>query len=38
MYIDPEVTTWGNDISSKFGEFASTPPYQSYVFGVQLSF
>lgn len=38
MYIDPEITTWGSDISSKVGEFASTPPYQSYVFGLQLSF
>lgn len=38
MYIDPEITTWGSDISSKVGEFASTPPYQSYTFGLQLSF
>lgn len=38
MYIDPEVTSWGNDISAKVGEYGVTPPYQSYVFGLQLSF
>jgi hypothetical protein len=38
QYIDPEITTFGNDISAKFGEFGTTPPYQSYVFGLQLSF
>ena len=38
MYIDPEITTWGSDIDAKVGEFASTPPYQSYVFGLQFSF
>ncbi|MDR3367478.1 MAG: SusC/RagA family TonB-linked outer membrane protein [Prevotellaceae bacterium] len=38
QYIDPEVTTFGNDISAKFGEFAVIPPYQSYIFGLSLSF
>ncbi|MCL1936894.1 MAG: SusC/RagA family TonB-linked outer membrane protein [Candidatus Azobacteroides sp.] len=38
QYIDPEITTWGNDIDAKVGEFGITPPYQSYVFGLQLSF
>ncbi|MDR0560134.1 MAG: SusC/RagA family TonB-linked outer membrane protein [Prevotellaceae bacterium] len=38
QYIDPEVTTFGNDISAKFGEFGLTPPYRTYVFGVSLSF
>jgi TonB-linked SusC/RagA family outer membrane protein len=38
QYIDPEVTTFGNSIEAKFGEFATTPPYQSYVFGLNLSF
>jgi len=38
MYMDPETTSWGNDISAKVGEFGTTPPYQSYVFGLQLSF
>ena len=38
MYIDPEVTTFGNNISAKFGEFASTPPCEYYVFGLSFSF
>jgi TonB-linked SusC/RagA family outer membrane protein len=38
QYIDPEVTTFGNDISAKFGEFGLTPPYRTYVFGLNLSF
>ncbi|MDR0415174.1 MAG: SusC/RagA family TonB-linked outer membrane protein [Prevotellaceae bacterium] len=38
QYIDPEITTFGSDISGKFGEFAVTPPYKSYIFGLSLSF
>jgi len=38
QYIDPEMTTFGNNIEAKFGEFAATPPYQTYVFGLSLSF
>ncbi|MCL1934138.1 MAG: SusC/RagA family TonB-linked outer membrane protein [Candidatus Azobacteroides sp.] len=38
QYIDPEITTFGNDISAKFGEFGTTPPFQSYIFGLNLSF
>jgi TonB-linked SusC/RagA family outer membrane protein len=38
QYIDPEVTSFGNDISAKFGEYGLTPPYQTYVFGVNLTF
>ena len=38
MYIDPEVSTFGNDIEAKFGEFAATPPHQTYVFGLSFSF
>ena len=38
MYIDPEITTFGNNISSKFGEFGTTPPYHTYVFGLSVSF
>ena len=38
QYIDPEVTSFGNDISAKFGEFATTPPYQTYTFGLSVSF
>ncbi|GHT50668.1 SusC/RagA family TonB-linked outer membrane protein [Bacteroidia bacterium] len=38
QYIDPEITTWGSDIEAKFGEFGTTPPYQTYVFGLNLTF
>jgi hypothetical protein len=38
MYIDPEVTTFGNNIVAKFGEFAVNPPYQTYVFGLNITF
>ena len=38
MYIDPEVTTFGNSIEAKFGEFGTNPPYQTYVFGLNISF
>jgi len=38
QYIDPEMTTFGNNIAAKFGEFAATPPYQTYVFGLSLTF
>jgi TonB-linked SusC/RagA family outer membrane protein len=38
MYIDPEVTTFGNNIEAKFGEFGTNPPYQTYVFGLNISF
>jgi len=38
MYIDPEITSFGNNVSAKFGEFAVTPPCQTYVFGLSFSF
>ena len=38
QYIDPEVTSFGNDIEAKFGELAVTPPSQVYLFGLSLSF
>ena len=38
QYIDPEVTSFGNNIEAKFGEFAVTPPSQVYIFGLSLSF
>ena len=37
-YIDPEVTTFGNDISGKFGEFHSNPSEHFYTFGLNLKF
>ena len=38
QYIDPEVTSFGNNIEAKFGEYAVTPPSQIYVFGLGFSF
>jgi hypothetical protein len=38
MYSDPEVTTFGNNVAAKFGEFAVNPPYQTYVFGLNITF
>jgi TonB-linked SusC/RagA family outer membrane protein len=38
QYIDPEVTSFGNNIAAKFGEFGVTPPYQRFVFGLSISF
>ena len=38
QYIDPEMTTFGNNIEAKFGEFGATPPFQTYVFGLSVSF
>jgi hypothetical protein len=38
QYIDPEVTTFGNNIAARFGEFAVNPPYQTYVFGLNVTF
>jgi len=38
QYIDPETTTFGNDIGAKFGEFAANPSNEIYTFGLSLSF
>ncbi len=38
QYIDPEITTFGNNINAKFGEFGTNPPYQIYTFGLSLTF
>ncbi len=38
VYIDPETTTFGNDISAKFGEFGANPTNQSYTFGLSFTF
>jgi TonB-linked SusC/RagA family outer membrane protein len=38
QYIDPEVTTFGNNIAARFGEFATNPSYHSYVFGLSITF
>ncbi|MGQ1891118.1 SusC/RagA family TonB-linked outer membrane protein [Thermophagus sp. OGC60D27] len=36
-YIDPETTTFGNDISAKFGEFGAIPTNEYYTFGLAFS-
>ncbi len=38
QYIDPEATTFGNNINAKFGEFGVNPPYQTYIFGLSITF
>jgi TonB-linked SusC/RagA family outer membrane protein len=37
-FIDPETTTFGNDLDADYGEFGSTPSIRSLVFSVQLKF
>ncbi len=37
-YVDPEITTFGNDISAKFGEFGANPTNQFYTFGLAFGF
>ncbi|MDI9258055.1 SusC/RagA family TonB-linked outer membrane protein [Flavobacterium sedimenticola] len=37
-YIDPEVTTYGNDLLSEFGEFGANPSQRSYGAIMKLSF
>ncbi|WP_321318498.1 SusC/RagA family TonB-linked outer membrane protein [Labilibaculum sp.] len=34
VYIDPETTTFGNDIGAKFGEFGAGPSNEFYTFGL----
>ncbi|TLX72656.1 SusC/RagA family TonB-linked outer membrane protein [Labilibacter sediminis] len=36
-YIDPETTTFGNNIDAKFGEFGSSPTNEFYTFGLTFS-
>lgn len=37
-YIDPETTTFGNDVSAKFGEFNANPSNELYTFGLNVAF
>ncbi len=37
-YIDPETTTFGNDVGGKFGEFNANPSNVFYTFGLSLTF
>lgn len=37
-YVDPETTTFGNDLGARFGEFGANPSNENYTFGVSLKF
>ena len=37
-YIDPEMTTFGNDLEAEFGEFGATPTIRSLGFNLTLKF
>jgi TonB-linked SusC/RagA family outer membrane protein len=37
-YIDPETTTFGNDLNAKFGEFGVNPTYKTYSLGLNFTF
>ncbi|RCW26075.1 SusC/RagA family TonB-linked outer membrane protein [Marinilabilia salmonicolor] len=37
-YVDPEITTFGNDVSAKFGEFGANPTNEFYTFGLTFGF
>lgn len=38
VYVDPETTSFGNDMSAKFGEYGAGPTNQNYTFGLSLTF
>lgn len=38
QYVDPETTTFGNDLGARFGEFGANPTNQIYTFGLSLKF
>ena len=37
-YVDPEVSTFGNDLASEFGEFSTNPSQRTYGFALKVSF
>lgn len=37
-YVDPEISTFGNEVASEFGEFAANPAQRSYGAVLKLSF
>ncbi len=37
-YIDPETTSFGNDISAKFGEFRANPTNETFTFALNINF
>ncbi|MGL4484317.1 MAG: hypothetical protein ACRCUS_05150, partial [Anaerovoracaceae bacterium] len=38
VYVDPEATNYGNDITSEFGEFAAAPSTRSYGASLKIIF
>ncbi len=38
VYIDPEVSTFGNDLEGNFGEYGATPSTRRYGFNVNVKF
>lgn len=37
-FVDPEITSWGNDISGELGEFRTGPSTRSFTFNLKLNF
>jgi TonB-linked SusC/RagA family outer membrane protein len=37
-YIDPEITTFGNDIEADFGEYGATPSVRTFSFNLKVKF
>lgn len=37
-YIDPELTTFGNDLNAEYGEFSASPSTRSYGVSLKLTF
>lgn len=37
-FVDPEATSFGNDLTSQFGEYGSNPSTRTFGFNVKLSF
>ncbi|SFS69878.1 SusC/RagA family TonB-linked outer membrane protein [Lutibacter maritimus] len=37
-YVDPEISTYGSDLASEFGEFAGNPAQRSYGMSFKVSF
>lgn len=38
LYVDPEMTTFGNDMAADFGDYGATPSTRSIGFNVRLGF
>jgi hypothetical protein len=38
LYVDPEGSTFGNDVPAKFGEYGISPSYVFYTFGLNFTF